>query len=280
MADPADALGLGESPPHDYGPRDPRRWRAPWSTRAVAALTALGALVVGFLVATGLSAGREVVEAQDARKDELLALIGERIERTEELSSELDELRERVDETEDVVFAGVEELNREVEELELAAGLTDLAGPGVVLVLDDARDPCPQQPADCRIQDVDLQLAINTLFAAGAEAVAVNDQRVLSVTAVRSAGQTVLVNRQVLTPPYELVALGDREALEQGVGGSPLAADFAAWRDEYGLRFDLEGTPAAEVPGYRGSVRLELAEPVAPAVGEDAVDQPRGEEPR
>ena len=272
MADPAEALGLGQSPPHDYGPRDPRRWRAPWSARAVTALTALGALAVGFLLATGLSAGREVAEAQDARKDELIALIGERIERAEELSAQLDALRDRVAETEDVVFAGVEELRRDVEELELAAGLADLTGPGVVLVLDDASDPCPQQPADCRIQDVDLQLAINTLFAAGAEAVAVNDQRVLSVTAVRSAGQTVLVNRQVLTAPYELVALGDRDALEEGVAGSRLAADFAVWSDEYGLGFDLAGTPSAEVPAYRGSVSLDLAEPVASATGADGRD--------
>ena len=265
MADPAEALGLGQSPPHDYGPRDPRRWRAPWSARAVTALTALGALAVGFLLATGLSAGREVAEAQDARKDELIALIGERIERTEELSAQLDELRGRVAETEEVVFAGVEELRGDVAALELSAGLTDLTGPGVVLVLDDASDPCPQRPADCRIQDVDLQLAINTLFAAEAEAVAVNGQRVLSTTAVRSAGQTVLVNRQVLTAPYELVALGDRDALEEAVATSPLAADFAVWRDEYGLRFDLESTPVAEVPAFRGSVPVDLAEPVAPA---------------
>ena len=265
MADPAEALGLGQSPPHDYGPRDPRRWRAPWSARAVTALTALGALAVGFLLSTGLSAGREVAEAQDARKDELIALIGERIERTEELSAQLDELRGRVAETEEVVFAGVEELRGDVAALELSAGLTDLTGPGVVLVLDDASDPCPQRPADCRIQDVDLQLAINTLFAAEAEAVAVNGQRVLSTTAVRSAGQTVLVNRQVLTAPYELVALGDRDALEEAVATSPLAADFAVWRDEYGLRFDLESTPVAEVPAFRGSVPVDLAEPVAPA---------------
>ncbi len=272
MADPAEALGLGQSPPHDYGPRDPRRWRAPWSAHAVTALTALGALTVGFLLAAALSAGREAAEAQDARKDELIDLIGERIERTEELSAQLDTLRGRVAEAEEVAFAGVAVLRSDVEALELAAGLTDLTGPGVVLVLDDASDPCPQRPADCRIQDVDLQLAINTLFAAGAEAVAVNDQRVLSVTAVRSAGQTVLVNRQVLTAPYELVALGDRDALEETVAGSSLAADFAVWRDEFGLRFDLETTPAADVPAFRGSVPVDLATPVAPTGGADVRD--------
>lgn len=263
MADPADALGLGRTPPHDYGEHQPTRWRAPWARGAVTALTAIGALVVGFLLATGLSAGREVAIAQSERKDELIRLITERQEHTDELAAELDALRGRVTDAEEAAVAGLPTLQEDLAEVERAAGLTAVGGPGLVVTFDDASGECPQQPMDCRIQDVDLQLAVNTLFDLGAEALAIDGERIMATTSVRGAGQLVLVNHRVLSPPYEIVAVGDPQALEAGMEASQLAADFAVWEDDYGLAFDYEADDDLVVPAYAGSLRVTVAEPGA-----------------
>ena len=261
MANPADALGLGRTPPHEYGDREPTRWRAPWARGAVTAITALGALVVGFLLAAGLSAGREVAIAQGERKDELIHLITERQEHADELAAELDELRSRVNEAEAAAVAGAPALQEDLAEIERAAGLTAVAGPGLVLTFEDASGDCPGQPVDCRIQDVALQLAVNTLFDLGAEAVAIDGERLTSTTSVRSAGQLVLVNHRVLAAPYELVAIGDPDALEDGVASSQLAADFAAWEDDYGLGLDVEAEDELVVPAFSGSLGVSIARP-------------------
>lgn len=263
MADPADALGLGHTPPHEYGDQEPTRWRAPWARSAVTALTALGALVVGFLLATGLSAGREVAIAQGERKDELIRLITERQEHADELAAELDALRGRVAEAEEAAVAGLPALQDDLADIERAAGLTAVSGPGLVVTFDDASGECPQQPVDCRIQDVDLQLAVNTLFAVGAEALAIDGERIMATTSVRGAGQLVLVNHRVLSPPYEVVAVGDPEALEAGLEASELAADFEVWQDDYGLVFDYEAEDELIVPAYSGSLRVTVAQPGA-----------------
>ena len=261
MADPAEALGIGRTPPHEYGDFEPTRWRAPWSRWATSGMTALGAALVGFLVVAGLWAGREAAVAQDETKEELIALITERQEHADALSEELDELRESVDEAESSMVAGVPALREDLAAAEAAAGLAAIRGPGLEVVLSDGDDPCASQPADCRIQDVDLQLMVNTLFAVGAEAVAVDGERVTSTTSVRGAGQLVLVNHRVLTSPYEVVAVGDPAALRDGLAASDLVRDFDAWEDDYGLGLSVDVADDLLVPARSGALGVQLAEP-------------------
>ena len=270
MADPADALGLDRTPPHDYGRREPTRWRAPWARGAVTAVTALGALVVGFLLATGLSAGREAAIAQSERKGELIRLITERQDHADALAAELDALRGRVAEAEEAAAAGLPALQDDLAEVERAAGLTAVSGPGLVVTFDDASGECPQQPVDCRIQDVDLQLAVNTLFDVGAEALSVDGERITATTSVRGAGQLILANHRVLSPPYEILAVGDPDAMEPGLEASQLAEDFAVWQDDYGLAFEYEADDELVVPAYAGSLRVTVAQPGSedPATGQ------------
>lgn len=263
MADPADALGIGRTPPHEYGGLGPRRWRAPWSRWATVATTALGAAVVGFLVVAGLWAGREAAVAQDETKEELIALIAERQEHAEALSEELDQLRAEVDEAESSLVAGLPALSDDLAEAEAAAGLAAVRGPGLEVTLTDGGEPCPSQPADCRIQDVDLQLAVNTLFDVGAEAVAVDGERVTATTSVRGAGQLILVNHRVLTSPYEIVAVGEAQAMRDGFAASTLARDFSAWEDDYGLGLSVDAVDEVVVPAHSGALGVQVAEPGA-----------------
>ncbi|MDP8970616.1 MAG: DUF881 domain-containing protein, partial [Actinomycetota bacterium] len=155
--------------------------------------------------------------------------------------------------------------------VENAAGLTALRGPGVTVTLGDASGTCPTgRPDDCRIQDVDVQLGVNTLFAVGAEAVAINDERLIATTAVRSAGGSILVNYRVLTSPYVIEAIGDPGRLRSGFLESQLGQDFQVWRDVYGLGFSVAEAQQLTVPAFAGSVGLRAA-----TVGDDTVRRPR-----
>jgi uncharacterized protein YlxW (UPF0749 family) len=133
-------------------------------------------------------------------------------------------------------------------------------GPGLRVAFGDGAGACPTgRQEDCRIQDVDLQLAVNALFAAGAEAVAINGERVVPTTAIRSAGQSILMNYRVLVAPYVIDAVGDPSSLPEGFARSAVAQDFEIWQDIYGLDFSWEPVDDLLVPAYTGSVRLRSA---------------------
>ncbi len=104
----------------------------------------------------------------------------------------------------------------ELDRLKMMAGLTPVTGPGIVLdVRDSVRRPAPgEDPNDGLVHYTDLQALINDLFAAGAEAVAVNGERFTVASSVQCVGTTVLVNAKRLAPPFRLQAVGDEAALE------------------------------------------------------------------
>jgi uncharacterized protein YlxW (UPF0749 family) len=257
--DPGEALGLRFQ--DDYEPLPVNRWHQPWPSRTVQAMTAVGALLVGFLLTTGLTAGRQAAVAQDARKSELIALIDARQERAAALAQRLEELRGEVAAVEQsVAVAGAAGLNERLARAETSAGLTAVRGPGVQMTFSDATGTCSTgRVEDCRIQDVDLQLATNVLWGLGAEGIAINGERIIATTAIRSAGSSVLINYRVLTSPYIVEAIGDGEALRDGFLASELAQDFGVWRDVFGLGFVQTVVPEITLPAYTGSVRLRTA---------------------
>lgn len=258
MADPAEALGFGRTPPHEYGGAARSRPHTLPGRGVIMVSTALGALVVGFLITSFLSAGREAATIQEARQSELIALITERREHTEELTVELEQLRARVDVAQAEVAEEIPALQTSLREAELQVGLIALRGPGLRLTMSDASTACGP---DCRIHDFDLQLAMNTLFGAGAEAMAVNGERVMATTSMRSAGQAVLVNGTDLYSPFEIEVIGDPDELRAALAASQLEADFRAWEEDYGLGFETEVAGDVEVPSYAGSLGVEVAEP-------------------
>lgn len=268
MSDPAQALGLHFE--DDYAPLSRNRWHQPWPSRTVQAMTAVGAVVVGFLLTTGLTAGRQAAVAQDERKDELIALIDARQERADALAVQLEQLRAEVAAAEQSVAPlGTAGLNEQLTRMEAIAGLTAVRGPGVQLTFTDATGTCSTgRVEDCRIQDVDLQLATNVLWGLGAEAIAINGERIISTTAIRSAGSSVLINYRVLASPYVMEAIGDPDALRDGFLASELAQDFQVWRDVFGIGFTDAVVPELTLPAYTGSVRLRTA--VNPLAEDDA----------
>ena len=259
MSDTGRALGLRFE--DDYKRAVPPRWSQPWSSGLVRATTAVGALLVGFLLTTGLTAGREAALQQGARKAQLIELVAVRQQRAAALAEQLDGLRERVAAAEQSLqTAGAPSLNAKLARAEAMTGLTAVRGPGARVTLSDAKGTCSTgRVEDCRIQDVDLQLAANILWGSGAEAVAINGERIIATSAIRSAGSSILINYRVLTSPYVIEAIGDPAALQEQFIGSTLAEDFAVWRDVFGLGFEAATVDELTVPAYTGAVRLRNA---------------------
>jgi uncharacterized protein YlxW (UPF0749 family) len=137
----------------------------------------------------------------------------------------------------------------QVAALELATAQVAVTGPGLRVTLDDASEPPPgTDPAVDRVLDRDLQGVVNGLWAAGAEAVAVNGQRLTALSAIRSAGDAILVDYRPLTRPYVVVAIGDPASLQtrftEGAAGRGLQALSTA----YGIRSSVQPVGQAILP--------------------------------
>src|SRR3712207_4659812 len=129
---------------------------------------------------------------------------------------------------------------------EQGAGAVPVTGPGLLVTLANADPDADEDPVGGgtqsdergRVQDGDLQLVVNALWAAGAEAVSVNGQRLGPTTAIRFAGEAVLVDFRPVTNPYEVRAIGDPDRLSTGFLGNEDVRALAVISETFGLRFD------------------------------------------
>lgn len=158
--------------------------------------------------------------------------------------------------------AGEEVFQRELAQLKMHANLTPLQGPGVIVTLDDSK--LPGKPGENQnlylIHDDDLLKVINELKAAGAEALSVNEQRLIATSEIRCAGPTVSVNNQRSSPPYVIKAIGDPKTLDAALkmrGGVVETLKF------WGIQVNINVVDSSlEVPAYKGTFRYEHAKPV------------------
>lgn len=211
----------------------------------------------GFLVSVGFMQERLREEASPLQRAELQRLIEQRRAAIRDLSSEVDVLSDRVDGVRERAGEGsaeVDDLVRRVEQLRQVVGLQAVEGPGVVVELSDSPRPATTRDelTDLRIQDVDLQLVANALWRSGAEAVSVNGRRLTATSAIRKAGTAILVNYRAVSSPYLIVAIGDPDALRDGLEASEIAERFGVWKEIYGLGFSLRDEDSLEAPALSG----------------------------
>jgi uncharacterized protein YlxW (UPF0749 family) len=115
---------------------------------------------------------------------------------------------------------------------------------------------------DLRIQDVDLRLVVNALWEAGAEAVAVNGHRIGGTSAIRSAGDRILVNFDPVASPFQVSAIGEPDGLESGLRETEISQQFDVWTQVYGLGFGVRTARALTLPPLEPFDALAWARPV------------------
>jgi uncharacterized protein YlxW (UPF0749 family) len=223
-------------------------------------------LVVGFLVSAAVVRERAHEERLPRQAAELIDLVRRRQATIRTLTADVGELSARLAQAQETgarESVRVRQVLGMVGRLRVPAGFEAVRGPGVTVELADSPD-APRtrgEITDFRIQDVDLQLVVNQLWAAGAEAVAVNGRRVTATTAIRQAGDVVLVNFHAVSSPYRVRAIGDPADLRSRTLGSEIGRQFALWTQVYGLGFAVRQAEAVTIPALAGSADLGWARP-------------------
>jgi uncharacterized protein YlxW (UPF0749 family) len=224
-------------------------------------------LLLGLLITSALVEEHRREELLPSRGAELLQLIRTREAGVHELSKEASELSLRLRELQDSGAAKSERLQgilSALRRLRLPSSATPAHGPGIVVELADSGSaPLTRgELTDLRIQDVDLRLVVNALWQAGAEAVSINGHRVGATTAIRAAGDRILVNFTAVASPYRVLALGDPGGLEEGLNETEISRQFDVWTQVYGLGFSIRAASDLSLPGLDAADRLEWARPL------------------
>lgn len=175
----------------------------------------------------------------------------------EELKQAVGRLREDLNARQQDAMASTDMLDGLRAELTLQkmrAGLISVRGPGVRVTLDDSRLSPREGASDYLIHDYDLRDVIYVLWLSGAEAMAVNGERVVNSTSVYCVGSTILVNDTRLSPPYEVSAVGDPVQMQEHLKNPGYLEELRERCERFGLRMVSVRVESVTLPAYRGSL--------------------------
>ncbi len=246
-----------------------------WQITLGAALLALG-----FLIAAQLASEGPRVRYTTQARTPLLETARELQTQQDDLKIQILTLREQIQtiERQGQDSAGlVSQLNADLEQARIAAGLIPLTGTGIVLQLEDSQEPVPQHgsASDYLVGSRDIRTVVDELWGAGAEAIAVNGERITPATAIIDIGSSLLINSAYLAPPYQITALGPRDLYER-LTRSPGFTDFVRSRAEaYGIRLSFAEPDSVDMPAFVGTVTLRYSRPLpSPSAGPSASAAP------
>jgi len=242
----------------------------PRTLRAKLALAA-GLVLAALVVTVGAAQARVAAPVVAKEREEL-------IDRIEGETSAADKLEENVDELRDEVSARQREAleksgdGERADLVSVLAGAVEVHGPGVKLVVNDAKEVgtgSDGQPRGTsgfsdtgRVRDRDMQRVVNGLWESGAEAISVNGQRLTALSAIRAAGDAILVDNRPLVPPYTVLAVGDGKQLSSRFQDSADGLYLHALQESYGIRTALSTEDELRLPAAP-SVIVRTAQPIS-----------------
>lgn len=149
----------------------------------------------------------------------------------------------------------------QLKRAEISAGMSELTGPGVMVSLSDVNKRKAAEfdsSAATLIHDEDIRRIVNELWSAGAEAISINGSRIITTTAIRCVGPTVLINDKKMAPPYVISAIGNPEQLEAALNlNGGVIDNLRIWDFEIGISKSEKLT----VPKYDGVISQKYAVP-------------------
>jgi uncharacterized protein YlxW (UPF0749 family) len=146
----------------------------------------------------------------------------------------------------------------DIDELGVSVGTVAVTGPGVVVVVDDATGA--DNDTRDQVLDLDLQILVNGLWEAGAEAISVNGHRLSTLTAIRGAGEAITVDYRSLTRPYVIEAIGDQRTLPASFAQTDAGAWWTDLSRNRGMTFAISGVDELTLDADPGMV-LRYARP-------------------
>ncbi len=229
---------------------------------------AVGLVLAALVVTVGAAQARISAPALAKEREEL-------IDRIHQQTAAADKLEDSVDDLRDDVSARQREALKDGgsgqgDLVGILSGAVEVHGPGVKLVVNDSKnasqggDGDPRETSGFsdtgRVRDRDMQRVVNGLWESGAEAVSINGQRLTALSAIRAAGDAILVDNKPLVPPYTVLAVGDGQRLSTRFQNSPDGLYLHALQENFGIRTSISAESDIKVPAAP-SVIVRTAEP-------------------
>jgi uncharacterized protein YlxW (UPF0749 family) len=226
-------------------------------------LVPLTALVAGLLFATSAATAKGT-DLRAGRRTQVTDLIAEQRKAVDVQERRAATLRREVADIQALAAAGDSRVAGERargDALARPAGLTAVRGPGLTVTLDDAprrpgAPPASANPDDLVVHQQDLQAVVNALWNGGAEAMTLMGQRVISTSAVRCVGNTVILHGRVYSPPFVVSAVGDTRRMQQALTAEPGVTFFRTFVDRFGLGYSVRTDKNLRLPAYDGPLEL------------------------
>jgi len=222
---------------------------------------ALVCLILGIMLAVQFRTTASIQASQsDGRVTELTQQLQAVTSERDALAEEVISLRSKLSNFRQTDQA-LADLQEEVVQANMAAGLMAIEGPGIILTLNDS--PLYFQVGENAnayiIHDRDLIFIVNELKASGAEAISINGKRITAMSEIRCAGTTILVNRDRIAPPFEIKVVGNPDMLESGL---LMAGGYLEQLKVLGMQIQLQKSEKVEIPAYTGGIKFEYGAPV------------------
>jgi uncharacterized protein YlxW (UPF0749 family) len=244
-----------------------RAGRSPWRLGVP-----IVCLCAGLLLATThtVSGGSEIRRSDAPR---LVDLVREAQSSVDRLSAQRETLVDEVDNHHGgtpSASAALVAITHRADALMADAGLEAVHGPGLIVTLNDAqRDAEGRFPGDASADDLvvhqqDIEAVLNAMWSAGAEAIQMQDQRIIATSAPLCVGNTLLLNGRTYSPPYAVTAIGDVSAMQAALAASPMVGLYKRYVLRFGLGYTEERMADVDVVAHPPAVRMRYAKPAGP----------------
>lgn len=223
------------------------------------------ALLLGLLIAMQIRSTAGVYNAvPDLRVTEMRAVLMDTVAQNQLLMREVEDARDKLQQYEASAMKGegaLQLIKQELDNARMLAGLVDVTGPGLVVTLTDSQaiSVPGDNPNAYLVHDEDLLKLVNVLAAAGAEAIAINDQRLLATSEIHCAGPTISINNVRIGAPFIIQAIGNSETLESAVRMRDGIVDTLTF---YGIGIQVKRENNLTVKAFKRPIRFDYAQPV------------------
>ncbi|MFD5529117.1 DUF881 domain-containing protein [Streptomyces virginiae] len=217
---------------------------------------AAGLVITAMVVTLGAAEARVDAPVLAKERQELIDRVQRADERADALEQNIDRLRTDVAARQRAALK--QPGGSQGELVSLLSGATEVRGPGIKLVVDDAKGSStgeggkPRESSGFsdtgRLRDRDMQKIVNGLWQSGAEAISINGQRLTELSAIRAAGDAILVDNRPLVPPYEVLAVGDKKRLGPAFQDSADGQYLHVLQESYGIRYTLSPADDLRLP--------------------------------
>ncbi|OON77387.1 DUF881 domain-containing protein [Streptomyces tsukubensis] len=231
---------------------------------------AAGLVLAALVVTVGAAQARVSAPVVAKEREELIDRIDDETSAADTLEREVDALRTDVSKRQNAALR--EPGGGQAQLVGILSGAAPVHGPGVRLVVDDAKEADqgdgggPRESAGFsdtgRLRDRDMQRVVNGLWESGAEAIAINGQRLTALSAVRAAGDAILVDNKPLVPPYTVLAVGNGKQLSTRFQNSRDGQYLHVLQESFGIRTKISAESDVRLPAAP-SVTVRTAEPKA-----------------